>query len=90
MTKHTPTPWSIEEVKPNKEFIVCTVGTQNYSVCGLYVINDEDIEIAKWDAKLIAAAPELLEALQNIENDDNSIPPHVWSMIKGAISKATK
>ena len=37
---------------------------------------------------LLAAAPELLEALENIENDDGSIPETIWKMQNAAITKA--
>jgi len=40
--------------------------------------------------KLIAAAPELLEVLQTIENDDNYIPQWLWIRIKQAIKNATE
>jgi hypothetical protein len=40
------------------------------------------------DAHLISSAPRMLEALQNLENDDNQIPEHVWEMVKDAISCA--
>lgn len=40
------------------------------------------------NAKLIAAAPKMLEALQNLENDNNSIPYHAWKMVKDAIRAA--
>ena len=42
------------------------------------------------NAKLIAAAPELLEALLNIENDNNSIPKTIWDLRNSAIKKATE
>jgi hypothetical protein len=29
---------------------------------------------------------ELLEALENLENDDNSIPYHAWDRVKAAIA----
>ncbi len=41
------------------------------------------------DARLIAAAPDLLEALMNIENDDRKIPETIWKMRNDAIAKAT-
>ena len=40
------------------------------------------------DAHLIAAAPKMLEALQNLENDSNQIPEHAWKLVKDAISCA--
>lgn len=41
------------------------------------------------DAYLIVAAPDMLEALQNLENDDNRIPIHAWKRVQDAIKKAT-
>jgi len=38
--------------------------------------------------KLKAVNQELLEALQNLENDDSSIPPHAWAIVQAAIAKA--
>jgi len=42
----------------------------------------------KKDVALIAAAPDMLEALQNLKNDDNSIPEHAWKLVKEEITKA--
>lgn len=39
-------------------------------------------------ARLFSAAPALLEACENLENDDGSIPAHPWEMIQAAIAKA--
>ena len=41
------------------------------------------------DVALISAAPDMLEALQNLENDDNSIPEKIWRKVQDAITKAT-
>lgn len=43
----------------------------------------------KKDIALISAAPDMLEALQNLENDENQMPKHAWEMVKSAIKKAT-
>lgn len=54
-------------------------------------ILDEDqvgSEVAIANGKLFKAAPLLLEALQNIENDNGSIPETIWEMRNEAISKA--
>lgn len=40
------------------------------------------------DAVLIANAPEMLEALMNLENDNNSIPKPIWDMVQNAIKNA--
>lgn len=40
------------------------------------------------DAHLISAAPDMLEALENLENDDVSIPYHAWDLVQKAIKKA--
>lgn len=42
------------------------------------------------NAKLMAAAPDLLEACQNLENDNGAIPKHAWDLIQKAIKKATE
>ena len=39
-------------------------------------------------ARLIAAAPLMLKALENIENDDEHMPETAWRLIQDAIAKA--
>ena len=46
------------------------------------------IEETNANAKLIASAPDLLEALMSIENDNGSIPKAIWDMRNKAIEKA--
>ena len=43
----------------------------------------------KKDIALISAAPDMLEALQNLENYYNNIPEYAWKLVKDAIAKAT-
>ena len=43
---------------------------------------------AKANAQLISAAPDLFDALINIENDDNRIPSTIWEMRNKALNKA--
>ncbi|MCW0484100.1 hypothetical protein [Gaoshiqia sediminis] len=42
------------------------------------------------NAKLIAAAPEMLEVLETIENDNNQVPEWLWTRIQEVIKKATE
>ena len=42
------------------------------------------------NAKLIAAAPEMIDILSTIENDNGGIPDWLWKRIKDVIKKATK
>jgi len=74
MNKHTPGPWVVHPQ-------------------ALMAVHQPKLECwipqNKEDAQLIAAAPDLLEALQNLENDDGSIPHHAWAMVQTAIAKAT-
>lgn len=85
---HTPGPWVIGdkgESAPHTSHIlggghkVCTVESYPYSTTG------------KADARLIAAAPELLAALQAVSrldylNEHNALA----DMVRSAISKATQ
>ncbi len=38
--------------------------------------------------EILQVKDQLLEALQNLENDDGSIPHHAWVMVQTAIAKA--
>lgn len=40
------------------------------------------------DAHIMAAAKDMLIALQNLENDAGQIPDHAWSICQAAILKA--
>lgn len=38
-------------------------------------------------ATLIAAAPEMFELLETIENDDGSVPPWLWDKIQEVVKR---
>lgn len=63
-TKHTPGPWKVLEIKNDKElmFIVKSDERMIGSFHGFYSDADDKL---KADANLLAAAPEMLEALEN-------------------------
>jgi len=55
---------------------------------GLGEVNEDLPRLTHEQAYLIASAPVLLEALQNIQNDNNNIPSIVWNMRNDAIACA--
>lgn len=97
MNKYTRGQWIVKHIESKNAFNV--VGTAlggnrkiarcPYVVTGMEKTDKREKEEAEANAKLISAAPDLLEALQNIENDDNSIPAHAWHLVQKAIKKAT-
>ena len=82
------------------DYSTCEVGNDKTSVCHLFYEGRKITEEAKANAKLIAAAPNLLEALQNLvalkESKDKSgkdedylkSQPIAWENAKKAILKA--
>ena len=102
MSKHTPGPWVHDtrgyrhaDVKAaDGRNIACTWGVNNQpktkDAC------EAQKQIARANARLIAAAPELLEALKAIvkslaDQDDEGMIEHAQQMIdaRAAIAKAT-
>ena len=60
----------------------CSIGTLS---CG----DTTDNEDAKYQiANLFCAAPDMLDVLKSLENDDESIPRHIWQMRNDAIYRA--
>lgn len=87
-TKFTKGEWSINEwTQPDDRISIGAVGTP---LIAIVPSRDVSYNEQKANAKLIAAAPDLLEALMSIENDDNSIPATIWEMRNAAIKKATE
>ena len=82
------------------DYSTCAVGNDKTSVCHLFYEGRTITDEAKANAKLIATAPELLEALQTLvalkESKDKSgkdenylkSQPIAWENAKKAISKA--
>lgn len=95
MSNHTPGPWDAETAYDTGELVpiensglVLVVMSATGDVA--YIANALDpVEVQNANARLIAAAPDLLEALTNIENDDGRIPSTIWKMRNDAIAKAT-
>ncbi len=49
---------------------------------------DEILRLRGGNAKLIAAAPDMLEALSSLENDAGQMPDLMWEMVQDAVAKA--
>ena len=64
---HTPGPWeTIELARPNEGEILVGVAFDDPHKFSIATVCSGDIEITRDDARLIAAAPDLLEALNKI------------------------
>ncbi len=102
MSKHTPGPWTLETV-PTSVGICHKIGpfpstsVEKEGYACVYADNvwpgeggrDKIGAELLANAHLIAAAPDLLEVLENLENDAGQIPDHAWALIQAAIAKAT-
>jgi hypothetical protein len=92
MTKHTPGPW---RVSSDEDGVSIRMGStlrdlSYYDNADLWTCeSDEEDEAAMANAHLMAAAPDMLEALENLENDDGTtMPPSAWELVQTAIAKA--
>jgi len=82
--KHSPAPWKIAELTEQHPSPRIFSGSRLVA----HVSNSDYPNEA--NANLIAAAPDMLEALQNLENDDGkTMPPSAWKLVQNAITKAT-
>ena len=79
---HTPGPWAVSQ--PSGNYIDAPTG-------GIAALT---YGASKADAHLIAAAPDLLQALHDVdaylapEGDEDDVYNYIRAIIKGAISKA--
>lgn len=89
-TKHTPGPWHVVPYGDGNALVICTEPDGNWRICFLATPGDSSgaWETINADARLISAAPEMLEALKQARDlfeDDEGIS----RVIDAAISKAT-
>ena len=99
MSEHTPGPWMVyaDGIEAGPEGGFRPFG--GCGCCGSPWMNGADSETAKADARLIAAAPDLLEALDELESwlvcaciaspeDMAQSFPHMLQVVQAAIAKA--
>jgi hypothetical protein len=65
MSKHTPGPWKGFSPGP---YIVAATGKRVIAYCGVSEIGNIDMDENFANIRLIAAAPEMLEALEDVES----------------------
>lgn len=99
-TKHTPGPWHVVPYGDGNALVICTEPDGDWRICFLATPGDSSgaWETIKSDARLISAAPEMLEALRGCISYRNwqiaeggLVPPElvdVWKRAEAALSKA--
>jgi hypothetical protein len=89
--KHTPGPWSLDELDSAGSIAIYQLNAPTRSALAELEIPDVESEA---NARLIAAAPELLDALENllalVEGECPSLleDDHHYTQVKAAIAKA--
>lgn len=93
--KHTKGEWSVKSFSDSRVIVKHVIHSSNGdTICKVMRDDNDDSEAELANAKLIAAAPELLEALNSLisEIDDAVMPTssnEAISKAKAAIKKAT-
>lgn len=86
--KYTPGPWTIAETVKTARIdgarLIRPVDHKNYEYGATAILSTSEA-----DARLIAAAPELLEALQAMLDDQRDASLPVLEKARAAIAKAT-
>lgn len=95
-TKHTPGPW-LYEGHPNALIIWSDEKSRSTEICHITPHGDLHNSVGEANARLIAAAPELLEACLFVmkyhnmhldKADGNELPFQLSDVVKAAIAKA--
>lgn len=89
MSKHTPGPWYVQDDHGRR--YIETSGNDD-TIAEIHRRKSKgsvySCEEASANASLIAAAPSMLHALENLENDSGQIPSHAWGLVLMAIAEA--
>lgn len=96
-TKHTPGPWEIQQLETNRNgYDWPTFAVRSPQNVCLAVVGDVDRHHAEQhpaNARLIAAAPDLLAALIELRDSypwsaNRTVGGELWSQVNAAIAKA--
>ena len=96
---HTPGPWqAVKSFDPDFSFAICAQphpALRGFTHIIAGIRETDDAEAAEANARLIAAAPELLEALKTLDNIERGMQgwhedakANVWARARAAIAKA--
>jgi len=85
---HTPGPWNWHGPYMAGGFKVTALDHNDVTMMDIYVKAETAAE-AQANARLIAAAPDLLEALRKIASCESRFPGDVVDIARAAIAKAT-
>lgn len=90
--KHTPGPWPLDYWTVRRDpshFGSASNVTSNFEKLSASVGGNTGLREQEANARLIAAAPDMFEALANLENDDGkAMPPSAWKLVQDALAKA--
>ena len=89
MSKHTPGPWTANKPTRDNGRAEIHAGCMLVAQAFNWMLDAEGDEQCWADARLIAAAPELLEALQDMVSDHASLSAATLAFARAAIAKAT-
>lgn len=83
---HTPAPWMVEPINNGEFFHITTHEDHDFTV-----IAETPFGSNEADARLIATAPEMLDALQDAEEFIESVDPTSFTLafVREVIAKAT-
>ena len=85
--KHTPGPWMVIECDDDAEWLRLPyfyVQNENLDIAEIHDCDDMSLAEAEANARLIAAAPEMLESLINCCMDENWSAEDVYKIIEKA------
>lgn len=98
MSKHTPGPWVVTTGVKEHDVVTSThdgVGLDD-DVCEVYGGNDDDVSVRRANARLIAAAPDLLAFVREEATSDlpvdcptNALARHRILKARALLAKAT-
>jgi hypothetical protein len=80
-------PWTVRYDHENESKAIRVQDESGRAVAFPAWTDFENAEIAS-NARLIASAPDMYEALSSIENDAGQVPAWLWDKISAAIAKA--